>query len=480
MSSSRAYLDRRVVAALLLLFLVSLPAITPRLYAADEIEYFAFLRSLWFDRDLSFDNEYRHFVETGVAGPDFRATFLELETETGLRLNFTTIGCAILWSPFYAAGDLAARTMNRLGRPIAIDGYSRPYVAAVCLGSATYGFLALLLSLRAARQLGLPGTNGAGGRFAQAAPALAVWIGTPLLFYMYAAPPFAHAVSAFAVAAFVTTWLSVRERWSVPGVAALGALAALMGMVREQDLFLAVGPALDFAWEACGRRLRQPRDGTSGGGRRFVASALAGAAAFVLVYLPQAIAYLVLNGHIGPSNLVGRKMNWAAPHALQVLASPEHGFLFWTPLAVLAGAGLAVLARRPGEHRRVAVCLWLMIAAQIYVSGSVESWTVAGAFGQRRFVALTALLVVGIAALVAAVRSKAGRALLAAALAAAVWWNVGLAVQFGSGLMDRQRLELGRNAYTNFVTLPAAAPGLLWRYVFDRASFYKAHEGVPR
>ena len=32
-----------------------------------------------------------------------------------------------------------------------------------------------------------------------------------------------------------------------------------------------------------------------------------------------------------------------------------------------------------------------MVAVQIYVSGSVESWTVAGAFGQRRFVALTIL-----------------------------------------------------------------------------------------
>ena len=40
-----------------------------------------------------------------------------------------------------------------------------------------------------------------------------------------------------------------------------------------------------------------------------------------------------------------------------------------------------------------------MVALQVYVSGAVESWTVAGAFGQRRFVAMTILLVVGLAAL---------------------------------------------------------------------------------
>jgi hypothetical protein len=325
LSSSHVRVDRRAVLALVLLFLVSLPAVTPRLYAADEIEYFAFLRSLWFDRDLSFDNEYRYFADAGLAGPDFRATFLELTTETGRRLNFTTIGCAMLWSPFYAVGDLTARALNGLGYAVAVDGYSRPYVAAVCYGSAVYGFLALLLSLRVVRQLGLVTTSGARGWLAEAAPAFAVWVGTPLLFYMYVAPPFAHAASAFVVAAFVSTWLSVRGRWSIPGVTALGALAALMAMVREQDLFLAAGPAVDFAWSAWAD-LRERATGPAARDRpRYLASAVAGSGAFVLVFIPQAIAYLVLNGRLGPSTLVGRKMTWTAPHALQVLASRSTG-----------------------------------------------------------------------------------------------------------------------------------------------------------
>ena len=43
--------------------------------------------------------------------------------------------------------------------------------------------------------------------------------------------------------------------------------------------------------------------------------------------------------------------------------------------------------------------LLLMVASQVYVAGSVASWTVAGAFGQRRFVCLTVVLVIGLAAL---------------------------------------------------------------------------------
>jgi hypothetical protein len=174
---------------------------------------------------------------------------------------------------------------------------------------------------------------------------------------------------------------------------------------------------------------------------------------------------------------VMRKMNWQAPHALQVLGSPEHGFLLWTPLAALAFAGLVVLAVRGQAHaRRIAWCALLMVAVQIYVSGSVESWTVAGAFGQRRFVALTILLTIGLAALVAAVSGTPWRPALGAIMVVAVWWNVALMAQFGTGLMNRQRLELRRNAYDAFVTLPQRLPTLASRYFLDRNSFYRQKE----
>jgi hypothetical protein len=174
-------------------------------------------------------------------------------------------------------------------------------------------------------------------------------------------------------------------------------------------------------------------------------------------------------------------MTWTAPHALQVLASPAHGFLFWTPLAILAIAGLASLAIRGGGPasldqtgvRRVGGCMLLMVALQVYSAGSVESWTVAGAFGQRRFVALTSLLVIGLAALAKLRWTASARRIVYVAAAAAIYWNVALVAEFATSLMDRQRLELARNAYDAFVTVPRMAPDLAYRYLFDRASFYQ-------
>ena len=103
-------------------------------------------------------------------------------------LNFTPIGSAILWAPFYGGGHVVAIAT---GAPR--DGYSKPYVAAVAYGSAYYGFVAALISgAIAVRVVG----RGAGAT-------LAVWFGTPLVFYMYIAPGFGHATSAFAVALFI-------------------------------------------------------------------------------------------------------------------------------------------------------------------------------------------------------------------------------------------------------------------------------------
>ena len=473
--------SRRAWGALALLFLVSLPAVTTRIYASDEAEYFSYLRSLWFDRDVSFENEYRYFYEHGLSrASGFHETFLERQTPTGLRENWGTIGCAILWSPFYAVADVGVRALRLAGRPVDADGFSHPYVAAVCYGSAFYGFMALVLSAMSARRiLGADGTAGASGR-TDVAVVLAVWLGTPLVFYMYVSPPFSHACSAFAVAAFVLAWLHVRERWSARGFVLLGVLAALMTMVREQDLFFAVGPALDFAVTLARRPLSSAAGTPVRSAGALLAGAAAGVAAAAAAYLPQALAYLALNGRVGPSQVVARKMYWTAPHALQVMFSPEHGLFFWTPLALLALAGLVAIAAKGGDRRRVAVALALMFAAQVYVSGSVDSWSAAGAFGHRRFVGTTVILLVGLTALARMPARRLARFGLAAAVAVCIWWNLALIVQFGTGLMDRQRLDLGRNARMAFIEVPARLPGLAWRYLFDRASFYAAPDGGGR
>src|SRR3954471_5009555 len=234
-----------------------------------------------------------------------------------------------------------------------------------------------------------------------------------------------------------------------------------MTMVREQQVFVVLPVAGDFALSFVNVKRRMPNaKGRMSNAKdektnakdentnaRFVVAALVGIVTFGLVYSPQAVAYLRLNGHVGPHSSVGAKMNWMAPHALQVLFSPEHGFFVWTPLALLAIVGLVASAssRKIPDGQRIFLLFLLMIALQVYVSGSVESWTVAGAFGQRRFVALTAILVIGYAALQrACAGSLPRRAALVAITIMGVYWNLALIAEFSIGLMDREKPEARR------------------------------------
>ena len=455
-----------------------LPLVTTRLYASDEIEHYAWLRSLAFDGDVNFENEYQHFYDAGVARtPDFHETFLERTTEIGLRVNYAAPGSAVLWAPFFGVAHVVALTT---GQPA--DGFSQPYISAVTYGSAFYAFLAIAIAAAIARQLV--------GRGLVAG--LLIAVGTPLLFYAIVAPGFGHATSAFAVSLFIWVWLRVRNSWTWQGAALLGLSAGLMGIVREQDLLLSVAPAIDFIRSAfraargsevdthqTARRTRQ-----QGLGHR-TAIAIVGVFSFLIAYAPLLLAYNALNGRPFATETATRKMTWSAPHAFSVLFSPEHGFFAWTPLAILAIAGVVLLALRGAPAVRPAVqrvqpdlhwigwMLVLMVVVQTYSSGSVESWTVAGSFGQRRFVALTPILVVGLATLLVHVRVGWPTLVARGLVVLCIWWNLGLMAQFGLHLMDRQRLSLAQNARVTFVELPLQAPSIAWRYLTDRSSLYK-------
>lgn len=464
---------RRTLWVVTVLFLLSLPAVTTRINASDEIQFFSWLHSWTFDRDVDFENEYQHFYEAGPGRePGFVSTFLKDTNEAGRRLNFAPIGSALLWMPFYAVGHVGALLSDAPA-----DGFGQPYITAVTYGSAFYGLAALVLSVAIAREIL--------GR-ATVAPAVVVWLGTPLIFYMYVAPGFAHANSAFAVALFLWTWLRVRQRWTPLGAVALGVTAALLPMVREQDAFVVAGPLVDFlrwTWQ----RVRTAPDvpGRQRAVRHGIVVALTGTITALLCYAPQLASYQALNGHPGPTEKVARKMSWTSPHFLDVLLSPEHGFFFWTPLALVALAGVVwlAIARPPAgvpaattarpEATWIATVLVFIAALQVYVSGSVESWTVAGAFGQRRLVALTPILIVGVSALWPQSMHGTSARLRLAGAAVLVWWNLGLMAQFGLHLMDRQRLSLADNARVTFVELPLRAPAIVVRYLTDRESLYR-------
>lgn len=451
---------------LALVFLLTLPLVTSRLRASDEIEYFAYLRSLAFDQDLDFENEYRYFYEQSpkaLAG--FHYTFLELRDEvTGRRLNFGPLGSALLWSPFYFLAHVLVVGLRAMGlASVPADGLSWPYVAAACYGSAALGFLGLLVTRDALRRFLRMGDGAA------TASVLALWLGSPLLYYVTVAPGFSHAPGLFAVALLL--WLTLRE-WAEesPGVmqwAAIGLAGGLCALVREQDGLFLVMPGLLLLERTLRARGKGPV--LARGLRRGLT--MAGAA--FLAFVPQLLAYRSLYGGYHPSPIVRQKMHYWSPHFFDVLFDPAHSLFFWSPVLLVATAGLVWAA---GAKERPYALALAALLVQVWICGSIQSWSQNGAFGMRRFLSATPCFALGLAPLAARALERGARRALMAAVAFFAWWNVSLMVQFGLRLMDRQKLEWPKVAVQQVTEVPKRLGRAAFLFFTDRERLVR--EGV--
>jgi hypothetical protein len=457
---------------LLALFVVLAPLVTQRIYASDEIEYFAFTHSLFFDQDLDFSNEYLHFYQSDTVKFQqiYTNLYLKREPVTNLPINVAPIGTGLLWLPSYALAHLLTVATGGFGGKVAADGYSQPYIAAVCLTSYLFGCLGLLLCFSLARRL-----------FGDGVSALAVatmWLATPLIFYTVVAPPWSHATSLLTVTLFLWYWDRTRAptgrtwlQWTL-----LGAAAGLMMLVREQDALFVVVPVV----EALAAVVQSPKSGvqsaTSVVGRRSsflrwaLGLALMGGVA-LLTFVPQLATYKVITGHFAPSKVVSSKFTLTSPDFLNVLFSSEHGLLPWTPVVALALVGLIPLWRR---DRLLSAAFALAFLLQVYIAGSFLTWQSAGSFGQRRFINCTVIFVLGLAALLAWLLAHGWpRWLVGALVALLVAWNAGLLMQYALWCSpQRQGLDWA-TVIKGQIEMPTRAASLLWDYITDRQRFYR-------
>ncbi len=448
---------------LVVIALCALPLFTPRVYASDEVKYFSTLRSIYMDRDLHYENEYGHFIDRDPVAHAGLLPYRDGPTPTGYRLNDAPIGTAVLWAPFYVVADGVVLVGRALGSSVPRDGYSRPYVWAVCLASLFWGLAGLALTYRLCRAHVSRGAATWG--------VLAVWFASPLVFYLYITPAMAHASSLFAVALFLWLWHRTRTDRSVGQWVALGAAAGLMVLVRELNwlgllvigvdelhrLVTAGRPDVGGAWTELSRRS-------------------AGYLAFGLtvgaVVAPQLYVYNTLNGTFGPTPFVVEKFSALPVYTVDVLFSGFHGLFSWHPVTLVGVMGLIALWLHAPA---VAMALGAFFVAQVLVVGSYDTWWGGASFGARRFVNCTPVFALGLAALFEWLRLRLGVQRYAQVLVGVlVLWNFGLAIQYSTGLIPRDApVSMSRIVHNQFFEVPPRVAQTAWRFAVDRSSFYR-------
>jgi hypothetical protein len=448
---------------LLAIFLVTLPLVNPWV-RGDGVNYYAYVRSLLVQHDLRFEADWRH------ANLSFRMWSVSPEgqidssfyTGTGHVKNDYAVGASMLWAPFLVPVHAGMLVLQRLGFDVQADGFSKPYVLTMALATALYAFVGLWISFRFACSY-VP------ERWSFLAT-LGIWFASSLPIYMYFIPSYSHAHSVFAVALFLWYWNRTRPERSFLQWVVLGLLSGLLLDIYYLNIAILLLPLLE-SLQGYWRIWRTPGLHEGGAGRLILAD-IAYAGATLAAFSPTLIMRTIINGHplaLGYDNL--GFSHWIHPALWQPLVSSNHGLITWTPIVVPALAGLVLLRK---YDRDLAVYSLAAVLALYYIVACHNDWHGGSSFGNRFFLSLAPLFILGLAVTLQEVSSwfkqqHAAYAVIATVIAALILWNLAFMYQWGTGLVPHKGpISWKQMAYNQVVVVPARLGGDLKAYFTHR------------
>jgi hypothetical protein len=448
----------RRVKILLALFVFSLPLVNPWV-RGDGVGYYAFGRSILIGGNLDFTRDWL------AANTSFRMGRVNSDgnisqnqfTVTGHLDNHFTIGPAILWSPFLLMAHLAVKASHIFGSRVSADGFSSPYRIAMALGTAFYGFLGIWFSFLLAKKY-------CGEKWAFLA-ALGIWFASSLPVYMYFNPSWAHAHSAFVVSLFLWYWDRTRAARSWAQWLILGIIAGLMMDVYYVNAVLLIVPLMESLAEFWDRLKAGEIERTK---QLFICNVLF-VITILVAFAPTLITKKIIYGSYFNLGYTERWF-WKSPALLKVCFSAEHGLFSWTPILILAVAGLVLLQT---YDRELSLFLTGVFLLYLYTIGCYQNWDGISSFGNRFFISLTPLFVLGLASffdwLASKCRERDSMAFAWSVTALFVLWNMGLIFQWGTHLIPARGPILWRDAaYNQVAVVPAQAVRTLKAYLTGR------------
>jgi hypothetical protein len=438
---------------LIVLFLLTLPFVQHRV-AGDGIGYYAYARSVLIDHNLQFKGDWkdpRTLPLLDIRGANGRLESHTHYTRNGHIADFYSVGPAILWAPFLLTTHAAVLALRHEGWHVAADGFSSPYLITMALATASYGFAGLWLSFRLAREY-------FDERWAFWAT-LGIWFGSALPAYMYVQPAWSHAHSAFAVALFLWYWHRTRGGRTGWQWVAFGVISGLMLDIYFANAVLLVIPLLETsgmlreAWTDQANRADMLA--------RILQNSLAYGASTLVAFAPTLVARKIVFGSASAiGGYANQRWHWTSPAFWKVLFSLEHGLLPWTPILILALVGTFMLWRCVPEVGSyllaAAIAFYLLISVYPWWGGVIS-------FGNRFFISLTPIFVMGLsctfsefARVWSSVRGAALRVATVSVLL--IVWNIGLVLQWGTGLMPSiGPVHWDEVLYNQFRVLPGVA-----------------------
>lgn len=367
----------------------------------DPLGYYVYAHSAVQDHDLDLRNQYEYFRSKGSS---LNFSFNRLNPRTGRADNQYTVGFPLLTIPVLLVARPWYPNNGRL------DDF--PWFADQLIFSLTsllIGILGMWLTWRFVsfyypKEESLLAT-------------LLFWIGSPVLYYLVREPFLSHLASIFAVSLLLYFWKVPFKNENLRFLC-LGLTAALLTMVRQQDVVAVAIPLGSLLLE------RPPA-------RTWIHRLSAFIGGFVAIFWIQMAVWHYLRGTYLAYSYTGFPFLYLTnPRILSTLFSSNHGLLSWHPIIVLCLIGVCLL-----RDKRLAVLLMLYFLAELYIVSSWWNWWKGFSFGNRAFLGLTPVFVLGLASLLRQVQQR--RLLLSICVCFCVW-NLILMLAYLSDMVPHQ------------------------------------------
>ena len=328
--------------------------------------------------------------------------------------------------------------------------------------NAFYGFLSLFLAFRIARKY-------FESEWAFLAT-IGLWLASSLPVYMYFNPSWSHAFSAFSVSLFLWYWDRTKLQRTMAQWAVLGVCAGLMGNVYYPNAILLIFPALELFYLV--RESHRDPGRSSISAQKLLLCSAVFVMAFLLSLLPTFITRLIIYGSPFETGYPAIwRWNWNSPAFLQVLFSADHGLFSWTPILSLAIIGLFFLVKKNSLLGAGAILTFL---AYYFFISSYPDWDGMSSFGNRFFISLTPIYVLGLAALLSSFSRWVGKtsramALSGTAVALLSLWNIAFIFQWGTHMVPaRGEISWSQMAHNQVVGVPLHLTRTLETYFLHR------------
>lgn len=338
----------------------------------DAVYYYISLRSIVIDRDLDFKNEFEYFYNqiSPFTGNRKLPFILSMNPETGRFPTKYPIGSAIFLIPPFLLTHGILTTLQWAGVGVATDGYNIFYQASAALASLLYAFSGLILIYKLGKKIFKPGIAFLGTS--------AIWLATPLIYYMTMEPLTSQPLSFFSVSAFIYLWYTTRKNRKLYQWVLLGTIGGLMSIVRYQDCLFLLIPLIDHS-------------------RKFLSN-LPKISLFLFFAASVITIQLSINNYLFGSPIRTGEGDagfpyLTSPKIFYTLFSFERGLYVWSPVLIFASIGLYWFIKK---FRFIGTLLTIFILFQIYVVSSWTDPTQGDSFGNRILVNSNVIFALGL------------------------------------------------------------------------------------